>query len=378
MPPPPRILVTGDLLRPQDEAFRPAQAGNIRWLHRLLRRPLGAATGLPVEALAWDAAGGFATPRFYELAGAAPDIEGWAALFDAPDLPRKAAALLAAAFDGAVAVIGFELADVQKRLLTRLGIAWIDLNIHPVRFGPDLLMAVATDHAEILAALSQHHAEDQVFEAWADLMAATAIKMPPHFPVEESTLIVGQTRVDRALIAGGRLTDLRDHAEALRRAVGTEPRILFRPHPYNPDGFGLFESGLPLHRIREAAENVYVLLGQDRLQRVVGVSSSVVAEARYFGKDGIFLGAPPFRLAPRRDALAPGLHASVIDAWLSADFWRELLAPVMPVTPADGHRASLPPDSLRLSLRQFWGRDEITFQLPFDLAETRAAERRGR
>ncbi len=372
-----RLILTGDVLRPQDEAFRPAQNGNIAWLHRLLRRPLSAATSLEVTPLAWGS-GGFDTPRFYELAGATPDIEGWIGLFDAPDLPREAAGMLADAFGGAAVVIGFELAELQKRLLSQLRIPWVDLNIHPYRFGPDVLFAVQTNHGGVLEALRAHHAEDWAFEPWADLMAATAVKMPPNLPVTEACLVVGQTRVDRALISGGGLVDLRSFAAPLHAAIGRQGRILFKPHPYNPDGFGLHDIGLPLRRIREAAENIYVLLAQDAIRRVIGVSSSVVAEARFFGKEAVFLGRSPFRIAPTRAALAPGMHASVIDAALSADFWRDLLAPVLDVTPKDGRRVALGPNALRNSLRQFWGYDEIAYQLPFDLAQTRAEERRAR
>jgi hypothetical protein len=379
----PRIVLTGDLLRPQEEAFRPAQTGNILWLHRLLRRPVAAATGLEVQALAWapppgSGMAGFDTAGLYAAAGLPADAEGWAALFDATDLPREAAERLAAPFAGAAAVIGFELAEVQKRLLTRLGLAWVDLNIHPWRFGPDLAFAVQTNHAEVLAALTPHHAEAQDFEPWADLMAATATKIHVHPPVEEAVLVVGQTRVDRALIADGRLTDLRDHAAAFHAAIGPAGRVLFKPHPYNPDGFGLHELGLPLRRIRDSGENAYVLMAQDAIRRVVGVSSSLVEEARFFGKEGVFLGAPPFRIAATRAALAPGMHATVPDAWLAADFWRDVLAPVLPVTARDGRRPAFGPNALRNSLRQFWGWDEIAFGLPFDLAQRRAEERRAR
>ena len=379
-----RILVTGDLLRPQDKAFKPSQNGNIQWFHRLVRRPLAAATGLEVRALLWDepalapAGGdvqGFDTPGFYAAAGAVPDVQGWVGLFDAPDLPRDALAMLAAPFAEAAAVVGFELTELQKRLFTWLGLPWIDVNIHPYRFGPDVLFAIQTDHPEILARLLPHHAEDHVFEPWADLLAATAVKMPPRQPVAASHLLVGQTQVDRALIRDGRLLDLSHFAPQLHAALGPEGPVLYKPHPYNADGFGLHQVGLRLSRIQETRENVYVLLAQDRLRSVVGVSSSVVAEARFFGKEGIFLGTPPMRIAPRRADLAPGRHASVVDAWLSADFWRDLLAPVLPVTAADYRRPMLPPNALRTSLRQFWGWDEIFFQLPWDLAQGRAQGR---
>lgn len=378
-----KIVLTGDVLRPADEAFKPAQTGNILWLHRLLRRPIGAAAGLPVEALAWapGAASGvtaFDTPGFYAAAGATPDTEGWVGLFDAEALPHAAALRLAQPFEDAAVVIGFELAEVQKRLLTQIGVPWIDLNIHPLRFGPDLLFAVQTNHPDVAAALARHHAEDHVFEPWADLLAATAMKVPLHPPVEESVLVVGQTRVDRALIAGGRLLDLRDVAEAFHAAIGPTGRVLFKPHPYNPEGFGLHEIGLPLRRIREVQDNAYLLMAQDSIARVIGVSSSLVAEARHFGKEGVFLGTPPFRIAAGRDEVAPLLHASVVDAWLWADFWRDLLAPLIPVSPRDGRRPTLGPNALRNSLRQFWGWDEIAFQLPFDLTRQRAEQRRAR
>lgn len=379
-----RIVITGDLLRPQDRLFKPSQNGNILWFHRLVRRALAAASGLPVQALVWDEAEtappgpdvvGFDTAGFYAAAGAVPDVSGWVGLFDAMELPRDAAALLAAPFAGAAAVVGFELTELQKRLLTLAGVPWIDVNIHPYRFGPDVLFAIATDHPEILARLLPHHAEDHIFEPWADLLAATAVKMPPLLPVRESCLLVGQTKVDRALIAGGRLLDLSDFAAPLHAAIGEAGPVLFKPHPYNPDGFGLHQTGVRLSRIRETRENAYVLLAQDSIRRVVGVSSSVVAEARFFGKEAVFLGTPPMRVAPRRADLAPGRHASVVDAWLSADFWRDLLAPVLAVTARDGRRPVLPANALRTSLRQFWGWDEIVFQLPWDLAQNRAQDR---
>lgn len=369
-----RILLTGDLLRPQEEAFRPAQTGNILWLHRLLRRPLAAATGLEVVPLAWGH--GFDTPAFYAEAGASPDIAGWVGLFAAAEPPRAAAERLALAFAEAAVVVGFELAEIQKRLLTRLGIAFVDLNIHPVRFGPDLFFAVQTNHAGIAEALAPFHAGEEVFAPWADLICAMAVKVPLHPPVTEAVLVVGQTRVDRALIADGRLLDLSDFAAGLHRAAG-KGRVLFKPHPYNPDGFGLHEAGLPLHRIRETSENAYLLLAQESLRRVVGVSSSLVEEARHFGKEGVFLGPPPFDLAREAADLAPGRHASVVEAWAWADFWRAVLRPVLPVTAPDGRRPRFWPHALRNALRQFWGFEEIALRLPVELAMQRAAGRPG-
>ncbi len=363
-----RIVVWGDVLRPVDMEFRPSQSGNIHWFHRLVRRPIAAATGLPVEPVTWGE--GSDTPAIYAAAGASPDIGGWISLFDPPDLPLEAAELLLDGVADAALVIGFELAEVQKRLLTLAGIPFLDFNIHPYRFGPDVFFAVEANHSGALEALRARHAEDWVFEPWADLLLAQSVKMPPPQPVEEDTLVIGQTRVDRSLISGGRLLDLSTFAPRLRDELGETP-FLFRAHPYNPDGFGLHDSGLPLARIHATRVNIYVLLGQDALRRVMGVSSSAVAEARFFGKEGVFLHRSPFRIPASRADFEPGCHASLVEGVMEADTWRDLLAPLLPVTPKDGRRVVLQPNALRIALRQFWGFNEVSTDFLAEIAPRR-------
>ncbi len=365
-----RIVVWGDVLRPTDTGFRPSQNGNIVWFHRLVRRPIGAATGLPVEAVTW-AEGGTDTPGVYEAAGAEPGVAGWISLFDAPSLPVDAAMVLLEGVADAALVVGFELAEVQKRLLGWAGIPYLDFNIHPYRFGPDVFFAVETNHAGVLERLRGRHAEDWVFEPWADLLLAQAVKTPPPVPVEEVCLVLGQTRVDRSLIAEGRLLDLSSFAPALREAVGEEGQVLFRAHPYNPDGFGLHETGIAFPRIRPTNVNVYVLLAQDSLRRVVAVSSSGVAEAAFFGKEGVFLHRSPFRIPATRDGIGPRSHASLVEGFMEADLWRDLLAPVVPVSAADGRRVALQPHALRTSLRQFWGFNEVSTDFLVQIAPRR-------
>ena len=158
-----RILLTGDLLRPRTTRFTPAQNGNILWLHRLLRRPLAAATGLPVEALLWDARRGcdLTRPSSPRPAQRRTSRAG-SRCSTRRALPREAAALLAAAFADAAAVVGFELPEMLKRLLDAFGLPWVDLNIHPYRFGADVLFAMPPTIPACRGAVP-HHAEDAGF-----------------------------------------------------------------------------------------------------------------------------------------------------------------------------------------------------------------------
>ena len=52
-------------------------------------------------------------------------------------------------------------------------------------------------------------------------------------------------------------------------------------------------------------------------------------------------------------------HASLDDVVLTPDFWRTVLAPHAPVTPADGMRLRPKPNRLRIALDSFWNYQQI-------------------
>lgn len=366
------IIVTGDVLRPAEDGFRPGQTGNIRWFHRLFRRRLEEATGLPVELRAWGA--GFDTPAFYAVCGATPDVEGWARLHAAPALPVEALGMIARAHAGAAAVVGFEMAESVKAALALLGIPVLDFTVHPVRFGPDVFFAVQASHPEVFAALLPHHAEGREFLPWADLAAAAAQKLPP-LPADlpGDLLVVGQTRVDRTLLHAGRVVSLADVGEALRGLAAHHHGVLFKPHPYGEGEAGLLRSGLPFRAVRRTRANVYALLAHEGVARVAGLSSSVLEEARYFGKPAEFLLRRPFDIPETRAGARPGQHLGIVEACFATDFWRTALAPLVPVTARDGGAAfRRPPNALRMSLRNFWGFNELTTDAEAEAREASA------
>ena len=359
-----RIVFSGDVLRSSEGGFHPGQTENILWFHRLLRNQLAAATGLPVSAVAWGQ--GIDTALLYELWGAEKGWRGWARLFDAGFAPDGVVAEMERAYGGAV-VIGFELAESMKRILSLLDIPFVDCAIHPVRFLDDVFFTMQTNDAAVFAAMLPDHAEDAVFLGPAGLLAATALKARPELRLRGEVLVLGQTRIDRALVRDGRVVDLSDFVPALREAVGGAP-VAFKPHPYAHTDFGLLASGLSLGAMHVTHENVYALMASDAVRRVVGVSSSALLEARYFGQEVHILHESPFDIPARRGKAAPGQHLSVVEAWASTDFWRRILAPLLPVTAADGHRFRPPPNALRISLRNFWGFNELTTDFQASLA----------
>ncbi|MCQ4159693.1 hypothetical protein NON00_07110 [Roseomonas sp. GC11] len=367
------IVVTGDFLRPVDREFRPSQNENIRWLHRLLRGHVERASGLPVRHLAWGE--GLDPLPFYEAFGAEFSAAGWASFFAAEAVPPEVLEALENRF-GRALVIGFELAEWCKAALSHLGIAFVDLSIHPVRFLPDVFFAAQTNDPEIFAALLPHHSDPDGFYGWADLLSATAVKFAPELKLESALLLVGQTRVDRSLVRGGELLDLSHFAPELQALQQRHRAFCFKPHPYGSGDFGLFTAGVPFRRVQMLKANAYAALAQDGLREVVGISSSLLVEAPYFGKSATFLHRSPFDLAGAPGMAREGQHLSLVDRVLDADFWRDILAPRLPVTAPDGRRFVLPPNTLRISLRNFWGFNELSSDFVVQLYQSGAAARR--
>jgi len=361
-----RILFTGDFLRPGDTPprtgsghppprFRSSQLENVIWLYRLLGRKLSEATGLPVDIRTWGR--GIDTPALYQALGLGQDTEGWAEAFSAPTFNRPVMNRLEAVFQGSL-VISFEMADSIKRALTQLGIPFIDLNIHPVRFLPDVFFAAQTNTQAVFEAMLAHHTPSETYFDWADLLAAAAIKRPHISIAPDTALLVGQTRVDRSLIIDGRLHGLADYADTLRSLMPPGRPLMFKPHPYNPGGHGL--QGAPFDAAITTSANIYTLLPQENLSHVIGISSSVLVEAHYFGKQVTALSALPFSIPDTAEQAEPGQHLSLYDACFSTDFWRDALAPVLNTTARTGHRFRRPPNTLRLSLGNFWGFNEVS------------------
>ena len=335
-----RIVLCGDVLRPGTD-----EEG--RWFARLVGATVGEAARVPVERL--GPGEGFDTLRAYDLWGVEPSPRGWSAIADAGIAPSGVLALFAAAGDGAV-VLGFGMAEVAKRILSRLGIPFLDFAVHPVRFLDDAFLAAQTNDPGVFAAMLPHHAEAGRFRAASGLVAAARGAAPPALPSD--ALLLGQRADDPALLRNGAHADFADFPAAVRAAAGPHGAVAFRPHPAGNGDFGLLAAGVPATAIRLLRGDPYALLASGAVRRVVGLSSPQLTAAPYFGVEATRLLPDPFDLADRVADAEPGQHLSIVDGIVEVDFWRDALAPLLPVTAPDGVRWRRPPNSLRTALRQ--------------------------
>ncbi|MEM7318131.1 MAG: hypothetical protein AAF408_03820 [Pseudomonadota bacterium] len=359
---PTRLIVTGDFLRPSAGGLRPTQHENIRWLAQCLAAPLQLACDLPRETLLWDnrwverARIDAGTVRaVYAAFGLPATIRSWPRIFSARTLPDAIESLFHRLFRDAL-VIGFELPPYLAHFFTRHGIAFIDLSISPIRFMDDLLLDVSVSDAAMRAVAETYRVPDALISLQAGAVSAHVAKMFPAPPRPNTLLVILQTLFDKVVIEDGRFVTVLDHLDSLREIVREYEAVLIREHPLEKqDGVGeTLLRALPNAALTE--ENFYRLAGHHNLRGVAALSSSCVAEARWFGKTAHYLipGFSPDRFTPGEPAV------TVDDVMSSADFWRDILgAADLRVTDRDGLRLPPKPNRLRQQLRSAWGYNQI-------------------
>lgn len=371
---PKRVVFTGDFLRCSPAAVRPTQHHNIRWLHNLVSSQIEMATGLPQEVVAWNGAGvqdgrlgDGDICRLYQMFGLSCDINSWAAVFALQELPPAVEMLFEHLFAGSL-VVGFELPPYLEHFLSRCGIPFVGLTMHPVRFLDDIFMGVRSNILPCQEAIFAHRINESYVRQMAGVQKASAARYFPEADLKpDSALFLMQTWYDQSQIRDGRFSSVGDHLEHVVALASEHSELLVKEHPMAPNpATPLLKARIP--NLRMVTGNVYGYMALPEIRTIGTVSSSVGVEAPYFGVDARFILANPVPLR-REDGDVMDAYVGVEDAFLTTDFWRDVLAPVLMVTAKDGCRVPQKPNRLRISMRAFWNFNEIDTDVTAALAQ---------
>lgn len=243
-------------------------------------------------------------------------------------------------------LLTFEIPPWMANACHSRGIDFISFSISPVRFSSDLYPAIRTSSENIYQRLREHIVPEEEIRLEAATLAAN-VRMHKHGleqwrnysfkDLNNSLIFLGQQHIDASLLApGGISLRFNDYADAIR-SLSHGKRILYKPHP--------FAQETEKKEIETLAEitgmqpelcqlNAYQLLSTYDNLELVGLSSGLLQEAKYFEKTAHTLFQPFIPLTDAKTHQPDKYLQIYFQTLLSPAFWHTVLAPQrsVPVT----------------------------------------------
>lgn len=337
------------------------QAKNREWLVQILRAPLRRATGLEAAPFSSVDEGDLLLTRekFFTLSSIALDKTQTQFWFDDATISAASLDYLATFLKPTDLFIGYELSPQTRALFGKLGVAWIDIWLHPIRFLDDLLFAFSASSAAVYEAMKPFHISEDVFTLYADRLRVQygrGFARRRHPLQEGAALFIGQTMEDKAVCHQGKNLSLLDYKKDFEKAGRDYGRVYYSRHPYQRTGDEAIMTYVRSCPFAEVTEwPAYDLISSGALGKVFAISSSLVHEAQYFGLKTAFLFQPPLRYGTTFGKE----YLSIYQTFVSPHFWAQALAPLMQTKPCEPIIFLSGKDKLRDMLGYYWSYHHI-------------------
>ncbi len=347
----------GDVMRP-DGSGRPGGVDRASvWLFDAIKRQLVLAAGLPVEVV--TATGDPALAAWLDTLRTPESAHlHWALFYDCLPPSAELEEILIHRLRRRFCV-GYEMPPWLHGMLHSLGVPYIDVRLHPVRFLDDLLFAARASHSATRAALLAMAVPESEVIVTAGLREAMCHMISEATVPADTLIAIGQRPLDCSQIADGTFFDALPRRAEILAICARHAAVVLKPHPLEPE-HGLLEVAASApNTIGAVGDNLYRMMSLPQIAAVLTVNSSAAYEAPYFGKRVYTLAPLPIGLGWRGAADEPGRYASLNDRLLSVDFWRTVLGPHTAVSGLDGVTLPPKPNRLRIALDSFWNFQEI-------------------
>ncbi|GAA4252831.1 hypothetical protein GCM10022293_29040 [Azospirillum formosense] len=210
----------------------------------------------------------------------------------------------------------FECAPSMLDALNELGIPFIDVRVHPVRFLGDLVLSFHSNVPSIRRRIEKFRLSRDFIAAEVNYTRGRFANLDTDVE-EEAIVFFSQMSFDATTIHNGSFVTVGQHRETLRTLVGDRPTWI-KPHPNEPDSRITREWMEVFPTSRVTHSNTYHLLARSRSLHIITISSSTGCEAEFFGHKATYL-------SPKNLGLASGFHENytpVLFHYWHPEFWR--------------------------------------------------------
>lgn len=358
-----RVIISGDLLRTRENngCIENFHLKRINKYYRFFKFQIEEATNLPVEKLNTDNTD-FSPEYFYRLCNLEyGNDDNWLKIYDCAELPQDAINYYFRYIKDSL-VIYIEMPLVWKKIHEILDIPYIDLTVHPIRFLDDHLIGMSTNNEFIFDRIKKYQIDDSIFYMQANMIKAI-VDYNPLPIVEGSVLIAGQTNIDKALYHNGKCLSIMDFEDEIIEMGNQYNTVYYKAHPYNKNLRKIhdFLKKFDFVKLCPSDWNIYKMLSHDNLLKVFAISSGVLYEAPYFGKERQFLHEPPFYFDYDKNCIyGKNTYLSIYNSFMNPRFWCDILQDVISVNKnCENLELGYRPNRIRATFNDYWSYTEL-------------------
>lgn len=288
----------------------------------------------------------FSLDKFYELLGKIEnnDLANhqniWRNTFF--NLPKEATNYITQYLSSNSIVISFEMPPWLKKICGENNIEFIDIRPSPLHFCRDLTLAIQSSNTEISQRITKYELDDDQLYLEAAILTAdiqlhksnlTLTKKYNFENLDNTIIIVGQTPFDSSLLlSNGSFLRFNDFSEKLKYLCNNKAKIVYKHHPkaeFHAPGF-IKNEKLILEKILEREifqtnQNAYQIIGSDADIELVGISSGLLQEAKYFKKRSHILHKSLVPLKNSEDNNIKNYQQIFFSTLISPYFWKTII-----------------------------------------------------
>ena len=320
-----RVMVLGDAIRGKNGADY-----NTPWLFALIQYYVGYVFKIPVSQVYGEKAKSFQQEFTKAYGGKKNWFEVYSEKFNGHILK-----LVENTFKDSL-VIAFELHPVLRGAFDHIGIPYIEIINHPIRFLDDLVLGFRSNIPSVNDQLLRHEVKESIFYRKAALLKAEyAVKefKSNSNILANSAVFFAQTNIDLSLLEGNVVHSLYDYMDQFIDLTKTYDHVYYKIHPMgrNQQLIDVIKKIKNVIVPKPGVLDTYGLFSHPNIKECVAISSGTLYEARYFGKKTKYFYKPPFNFSTDRSlSLTENvLFVPIYQSFLREEFWIDILQGIM-------------------------------------------------
>lgn len=333
------------------------QRSNVRWLFDFLQRPLNVSRDVSVHRLLSGFRGEerFDRSEFFSRSGI--ELDRFTTHFDFnPELiTDESISYLQGAIGKEICIVGYELSEATRFILNRAGIFYIDVWLGPLRYLDDVYFAVRSSDEAVQSQVKRFEPPEELFYMHADRLRVQnyrGFKRGSGVFKPNSAVFVGQTLADKAICRSGEMLTVLHFKEEFIQLRENHTHVYYSRHPFVKNGdekeLAFVKS---FNNVSVVDTPAYEMLSSPEIITVATISSSVVSEAKYFGKLCKYFYRPPVDI----DHTQKSRYSTVGQSLFTRHFWSEVLRPKIDTIHFPPVAYESQKDKIRDALAFYWG-----------------------